>query len=100
MKAALYGGRPATLGWLLAKNCDQAVQAIHSALSNRFPPPPLKWLKAIVACAWPALESHPTYVEARDLHEKLTKQVSLAETKLLNKLHAIQEMSEGGQPLL
>ncbi len=95
--------RPATLGWLLAENPNQAAHAISSVLSSGsgdYPPPPLEWLKAIVDEAWPALESHPTYIEVRGFHEKLLKQVSQAETKLLDKLRDIQEMYEGGRPLL
>ena len=104
LKAAPMGySQPATLGWLLAENRDQAALAIHSVLSTpsgSYPPPPLEWLKAIVSEAWHALESHPTYIEVRRCHEKLLKQVSQAETKLLDKLRDIQEMYEGGRPLL
>ncbi len=95
--------RPATLGWLLAENRDQAVHAISSVLSSGigdYPPPPPEWLKTIVDEAWPALESHPTYSEVRRVHEKLLKQVSQAETKLLDKLRDIQNIYEGGPPPL
>ncbi len=101
--ASMGNYRPKTLGWLLAENRDQAAQAIHSVLSHpggSYPPPPLEWLKAIVDEAWPALEGHSTYMEVRGLHEKLLKQVSQAEKKLLDTLHDIQEMYEGGRPLL
>jgi hypothetical protein len=104
LKAApIANSRPATLGWLLAEKRDQAAQAIYAVLSSPnggYSPPPLEWLKAIVDEAWSALENHPTYLEARRSHEQLLKQVSQAETKLLDKLRDIQEMYEGGRPLL
>ncbi len=104
LKAApMANSRPATLGWLLAEKRDQAAQAIYAVLSTpsgSYPPPPLEWLKAIVDEVWPALENHSTYLEVRRFHEQLLKQVSQAEKKLLDTLHDIQEMYEGGRPLL
>jgi len=94
---------PTTLGWLLAGNRDQAVHAIYSVLSSPsggYPPPPLKWLHAIVDEAWPTLDSHPTYLAVRTLHEELFRLVSQAETKLVDKLRYIQDTYEGGPPPL
>lgn len=95
--------RPTTLGWLLAGNRDQTVHAIYSVLSSPsggYPPPPFEWLHEIVDEAWPTLESHPTYLTVRTLHEELFTQVSQAETKLVDKLHYIQNTYEGGPPPL
>jgi hypothetical protein len=94
---------PTTLDWLLAGNRDRAVHAIYSVLSSPsggYPPPPLEWLHAIVDEAWPTLESHPTYRRVHMLHEELFKQVSRAETKLVDKLRYIQDTYEGGPPPL
>ncbi len=94
---------PTTLGWLLAGNRDRAVHAIYSVLSSPsggYPPPPLEWLHAIVDEAWPTLDSHPTYRRVQMLHEELFKQVSQAETKLVDKLRYIQDTYEGGPPPL
>ncbi len=95
--------RPTTLGWLLAGNRDQAIHAIYSVLSSpsgSYPPPPLEWLHEIVDEAWPTLESHPTYLAVRTFHEGLFRQVSQAETRLVDKLRYIQDIYEGGPPPL
>lgn len=103
LKGPMVIARTTTLGWLLAGNRDQALHAIHaiySTPSGGYPPPPWEWSQAILEEAWPTLESHPTYREVLTLHEKLFKQVSQVEAKLLEKLRYIQDTYEGGPPPL
>jgi hypothetical protein len=93
--------RPTTLGWLLTGNRDQSVQAIYSVLSSDYSPlPPLEWLREIVDKAWLTLESDAAYQPAQTLHERLFKQVSQAETRLVDTLRSIQDVYEGGPPPL
>ncbi len=92
--------RPPTLGWLLAKDLEQAVRCIYAVCNppGSFPPPPREWLQAIIDEVWPSLQSHSAYATVWRLHEELFDQVSQAETKLLNKLREIQNIYEGGPP--
>jgi hypothetical protein len=95
--------RPATLGWLIAGNLEQAVRSIFIVCATpqgSYPPPPLDWLQAIVEKAWLTLESHPTRIATRTLHEELFQQVSQAEATLMDKLRHIQAIYEGGPPPL
>jgi hypothetical protein len=95
--------RPPTLGWLLAKDPEQAVRCIDAVCNTpagSYPPPPSEWLQAIRDEVWSALQGHPTYATVWRLHEELFDQVSQAETKLLNKLRDIQNTYEGGPPSL
>jgi len=95
--------RPVTLGWLLAENREQAVQAIERiyALSGGSdPPPPREWIEAIIEEVWPTLQSQRTFATVQTRHEELFQQVSQAETKLLDTLHDIQNIYEGGPPSL
>jgi hypothetical protein len=92
--------RPPTLGWLLAKDQEQAVRCISAACNppGSFPPPPREWLQAIIDEVWPSLQSHSAYATVWRLHGELFDQVSQAETKLFNKLRDIQNIYEGGPP--
>jgi hypothetical protein len=95
--------RPPTLGWLLAKNPEQAVRCIYAVCNTpagSYPSPPNEWLQAIIDEIWLALQGLPSYATVWKLHEELLDQVSQAETKLLNKLRDLQNIYEGGQPSL
>ena len=95
--------RPPTLGWLLARNPEQAVRSIYAVCNTpagSYPSPPRQWLQDIIDEVWPTLQSHSAYTTVWKLHEELFDQVSQAETKLLNKLRDIQNIYEGGPPPL
>ena len=94
--------RPATLGWLLGKDPEQAVHCIYAVcnIPGSYPSPPLEWLQTIIDEVWPSLQGHSAYANVWRLHEELFDQVSQAETKLLNTLRDIQNIYEGGPPSL
>lgn len=92
--------RPTTLGWLIAKNPDEALQAIYKVLTPQgsYPPPPTEWLRAIVDEAWSTLQKSSDFHEVQRLLSELFNQVSQIDARLLDKLRYIQEVYEGGPP--
>ncbi len=68
--------------------------------AGSYPSPPLEWLQTIVEEVWLTLQSHPAYATVWGLHEDLYNQASQAEAKLLDTLHDIQTIYEGGPPPL
>jgi len=95
------GPRLAVL-WLLAGKVELAVAYVqsgyHTELQN--PPPPLEWLRAIFEAAWPELDTSPAYAKAREALQDLLSRTQAAEQLLRDGLQRIQDLYEGGAPLV
>ncbi len=93
--------QPATLGWLLARRPDQAASCVYAGCTLFGSPcPPLSWYQGIFAAAWPEMKSLPEYHTVWEVHDRLFEILSKTEAVLLQGLTQIQELYEGGAPLI